>query len=70
MLSYSKYTIYQYSKYSDTFTPCNTCDRFQQDHFTVPAEMPQKLPDEHQTMHSAASDLGLHFLLKAICPNT
>ena len=26
--------------------------------------------DSDQTMHSVASDLGLHCLLRPICPNT
>ena len=63
-----------YPKYSDTSMPCRTSskilDNLLPDTVSKIAGGVANSVDPDEMSHSAASQLGLHSLLRPVCPNT
>ena len=60
-------------KYPDILTPYHTCPKILNKSFywlSKNAGLMENSADPDQTPRSAASDLGLHCLLRHVCPNT
>ena len=64
-----------YPEYGDTLTPYHTCSIIRKGfcHNLMCLKITEQLVnsvDPDQTLHSAVSDIGLHCLLRLVCPNT
>ena len=73
----SEFTSYRiYPKYSDTSTPYHTCSKIWISTIYYPILCLQIVgwvansADSDEMPHSVVSHLGLHFLLRPVCPNT
>ena len=64
-----------YPEYGGTLTPYHTCSIIRKGfcHNLMCLKITEQLAnsvDPDQTLHSAVSDIGLHCLLRLVCPNT
>ena len=68
-----------YTEYGDTLTPYHTCSIIRKGfcHNLMCLKITEQLTNSvdpyqtlHSAVHSAVSDIGLHCLLRLVCPNT